>query len=51
MGWVEDVTAITESEYADIKDMFENATSATDITFDLTSIPENRISPVKEVEV
>ena len=48
MGWVEDVTAITESEYADIKDMFENAASAADITFDLTSIPANRVSPVKE---
>ena len=47
MGWVEDVTSITTEEFNEIKAMFEGANSASDITFDLTSIPENRVSPVK----
>ena len=48
MGWVEDVTTITSAEYTEIASMFPGASSASDIAFDLTSIPANRVSPVRE---
>ena len=48
MGWVEDVTSITSAEYTEIASMFQGASSASDIAFDLTSIPANRVSPVRD---
>ena len=51
MGWVENITAITSSEYEEIKAMFTGSTVYTDITFDYDSIPDNRVSPVEDAQV
>ena len=51
MGWVQNVTQITADEFSEIKAMFDGATTVTDIVFDYTSIPENRVSPVEEAKL